>query len=75
MIEVADCIITNSEEGRGAYGLRIDNEQSVYFPVNMTDTLQLVEFDQVKAVLRTNDRPVPIWKAAHVDRLKNLAGE
>lgn len=73
MAEKAKCIITNSEEGRGAYGIRVDNDENVYFPMSITEALDLEEFDDVEAVVRRNDRPEPAWKAIHARRLDEIS--
>jgi len=50
----ADCIITLSTEGKGAYGVRTDNDENVYFPKALAAAAELVEFDLVRAVLIPN---------------------
>ena len=47
----AMCIVTKSEEGRGAYAVRMDNDENVYFPLSVTEALELEEFDEVEAIL------------------------
>ncbi len=59
----AICFILRSEEDRGAYGIRADNDESVYFPVGLSEALDLVEFEEVEAILVKNDRSEPSWKA------------
>ncbi|MCX7285640.1 MAG: hypothetical protein NTX28_16645 [Novosphingobium sp.] len=59
----AMCIVTRSEEGRGAYAVRMDNDENVYFPLSVTEALELEEFDEVEAILVRNDRPEPAWRA------------
>lgn len=59
----AMCIITRSEEGRGAYAVRMDNDENVYFPLSVSEALELEEFDEVEAILVKNDRPEPAWRA------------
>lgn len=66
--EIVNCIVTTSEEGRGAYGIRCDNDQNVYFPVSVTEGADLVEFDKVEAIIIKNDRAEPAWKAIRVRR-------
>jgi hypothetical protein len=62
----AKCFVTTSEEERGAYGIRIDNDEGVWFPRGVADALELEEFDEVEAILVRNDRPEPVWKAIRV---------
>ena len=64
----ASCIITSSEEGRGAYGITKSTDENVYFPMSVTEALSLEEFEEVEAVLVKNDRPEPVWKAIRVRR-------
>ncbi|MFN3423309.1 MAG: hypothetical protein ACK4UL_01680 [Novosphingobium meiothermophilum] len=63
MAAKAVCIVTRSEEGRGAYAVRMDNDENVYFPLSVTEALELEEFDEVEAILVKNDRPDPPWRA------------
>jgi hypothetical protein len=69
MALVANCIITNSNEGRGAYGIRADNDENVYFPLGLTEAVQLEEFEEVEAILVRNDRADPPWRAIKVRRI------
>lgn len=69
MAVVAKCIITNSEEGRGAFAIRADTDENVYFPMGITEALGLEEFEQVEAILIKNDRPDPAWKAIRARRM------
>ena len=68
MAVVAKCIITNSEEGRGAFAIRADTDENVYFPMGITEALGLEEFEEVEAILIKNDRPDPAWKAIRARR-------
>jgi len=68
MAEKAMCIITSSVESKGAYGIRADNDQNVYFPVSIAEGAELEEFEEVEAILLKNDRPEPAWKAIKVRR-------
>jgi hypothetical protein len=70
MATVAKCIITNSNEGRGAYGIRADNDEKVYFPFALTEAVELEEFEEVEAILVRNDRADPPWKSIRVRRLE-----
>lgn len=63
------CIITSSNEGKGAYGITIDTDENVYFPLGVADALSLEEFEKVEAILVKNDRPDPNWKAIRVRRV------
>ncbi|RYE70457.1 MAG: hypothetical protein EOP17_00600 [Rhizobiaceae bacterium] len=63
MAAKANCYITSSEADRGAYGIRVDTDESVYFPFGLTKALELVEFEEVEAILLKNDRPEPARKA------------
>ncbi|CAN5145219.1 hypothetical protein BH10PSE13_BH10PSE13_07180 [soil metagenome] len=65
----AKCFITNSEEGRGAFGIRADNDEPVYFPHTMANSMELEELDEVDAILVKNDRPEPPWRAIRAKRL------
>jgi hypothetical protein len=69
MAAKATCLITQSEEGKGAYGVRCDTDESVCFPVNVTEALGLEEFEEIEAILIANDRPDPVWKAIRARRL------
>ena len=68
MATKAMCIITQSDEGKGAYGVRCDTDESVYFPVSVADALELEEFEEVEAILIANGRPEPAWKAIRARR-------
>lgn len=68
MARVEKCIITSSLEGKGAYGITVTDDQSVYFPVGVAEAAELEEFEQVEAILIANDRPEPAWKAIRVRR-------
>lgn len=70
MAEKAKCIITTSEEGRGAFGIRTDNDENVYFPVSVSEALELEEFEEVEAIVIRNDRPEPAWKAIRARRFE-----
>lgn len=63
MAAKAVCIITRSEEGRGAIGVRVDNDENVYFPLSVTEALELEEFEEVEAIMVKNDRADPAWRA------------
>ena len=69
MAAVAQVIIANSEEGRGAFGIRCDNDQNVYFPMGITEHLELEEFETVEAIMVGNDRPDTPWRAIRARRL------
>lgn len=73
MAAKADCIVTQSDEGRGAYGIRCDTDESVYFPMSITEALELEEFEEVEVILIANDRPEPVWKAIRARRLETSA--
>jgi hypothetical protein len=64
----ATCLVTQSNEGKGAFGIRSDNDENVYFPLSVAEALELEEFDEVEAILVKNDRPEPLWKAIRVRR-------
>jgi hypothetical protein len=68
MAAVADCIITNSVEGKGAYAIRVDNDENVYVPVSVAEKLDLEEFETVQAIMIRNDRTDPPWRAIRVRR-------
>ena len=57
------CIITTSNENQGAYGVRCDTDESIYFPISVAGALGLEEFDEVEAIMIRNDRDEPKWKA------------
>lgn len=63
MAAKALCIITTSNENQGAYGIRCDSDESVYFPISVAEAISIEEFAEVEAVLVKNDRPEPVWKA------------
>lgn len=69
MANIATCIITSSNEGKGAYGITIDTDENVYFPLGVAEALGLEEFETVEAIMVKNDRPDPIWKAIRARRL------
>lgn len=68
MATIATCIVTSSEEGKGAFGVRTDTDEGVYFPVSMSEAVELEEFEQVEAVLVRNDREGTPWRAIRVRR-------
>lgn len=68
MAVVASCIVTRSEEGMGAFGVRADTDENVYFPFSIAESVALEEFDEVEAILVRNDRDEPRWKAIRVRR-------
>jgi hypothetical protein len=51
--------VTSSEEGRGAYGIVVDNDEQVYFPMSFSEKLCLEEFEELEAIMIRNDRPEP----------------
>jgi len=63
------CIITKSDQGMGAFGIRVDNDENVYFPLSLSEALELEEFEEVEAILVKNDRLDPPWKAIRVRRI------
>ena len=65
----AMCIITQSTEGKGAYGIRADNDESAYFPLSVAEVLGLEEFEEIEAIMIKNDRPEPAWKVIRARRL------
>ncbi len=65
----AVCFITSSLEGKGAYGIRADNDESVYYPVSVSEALQLEEFDEVETIVIKNDRAEPAWRAIKARRI------
>ena len=69
MARKAECLITSSVEGKGAYGVTTDTDENVYFPFGLTEHMGLEEFERVEAILVKNDRPEPPWKAIKVRRL------
>lgn len=69
MADKAICLITVSQEEKGAFGIRTDNDENIYFPLSITERLELEEFDEVEAILVKNDRPDPPWKAIRARRL------
>ena len=68
MAAVADCIIVNSIEGKGAYAIRVDTDENVYVPVGVAEKLDLEEFETVKVIMIKNDRTDPPWRAIRVRR-------
>ena len=69
MAVITTCIVTSSEEGKGAFGVRADTDEGVYFPVGMSDHLELEEFEQVEVVLVKNEREGTPWRAIRARRL------
>ena len=70
MAAKATCIITTSYADTGAYGVRTDNDEKVYFPYNVAEAMEFEEFDEVEAILIQNDRADPPWKALRARRLE-----
>ena len=70
----ARCIVTNSEEGRGAYAVRVDNDQTLYIPQRIAEALELEEFDEIEAILVRNERDEPPWMAIRVRPVPDEAG-
>lgn len=68
MAAVADCIVTNSVEGKGAYAIRTDSDENVYIPVSVAEKLDLEEFETVRVIMIKNDRADPPWRAIRVRR-------
>jgi hypothetical protein len=71
MAAKARCIIITSYADTGAYGVRTDNDDRVFFPFSLAESLELEEFDEVEAILIQNDRADPPWKALRARRLKD----
>lgn len=69
MADLVRCIITSSEEGKGAFGVRCDTDQNVYFPMGVAEAMGLEEFEEVQAVIVKNDRETPPFKAIKARRL------
>jgi len=69
MADLVRCIITSSEEGKGAFGVRCDTDQNVYFPMGVAEAMGLEEFEEVQAVIVKNDREAPPFKAIKARRL------
>jgi hypothetical protein len=69
----ANCIVTYSIEGKGAYAITVESDESVYIPVGVTEAAELEEFDELEAILVKNDRAEPAWKAIKVRRLTDDA--
>lgn len=63
------CIVMHSSEGVGARGVRMDNDENVYFPLSIADAAGLEEFEEVDTILVRNDRADPPWKAIKVRRM------
>lgn len=61
-VDMADAIVTTSIEG-GAWGVRKDNSEEIYFPKSVRESADLHEFDEVKVILVYNNYPNPKWKA------------
>jgi len=70
MAAKAKCFIITSNADGGAYGVRIDNDERVFFPFSVAEALELEEFDEVEAILIQNDRADPPWKALRARRLQ-----
>ena len=71
MAEKAACIVLSSIEGKGAFGIRVDTDSSVYFPLGVAEALELEDFDDVEAILVRNERSEPVWKAIRCRRLND----
>ena len=69
MAQKVTCFVTNSEEGRGAFAVRADNDETVYVPQKIAEALQLEEFDELLAIVVNNERPETPWMAIRVRRL------
>jgi hypothetical protein len=72
MAAKATCIIVSSYADTGAYGVRTDNDDRVYFPFSVAEALELEEFDEVEAILIQNDRADPPWKALRARRVHEV---
>jgi len=59
MVRIVNVIITSSDEGKGAYGLTVDTAEVVYFSAGAAEVLNLVEFDEVQAIVVPNNRENP----------------
>lgn len=70
MASLVRVIITSSEEGRGAFGVRCDTDENVYFPMGVAEAMGLEEFEEVEAVIVKNDRETPQFKAIKARRLE-----
>lgn len=60
------CIVTSSEEGRGAYAIRVDNDESLYIPQRIAEAMEIEEFDELEAIVVKNERDEPPWMAIRV---------
>jgi len=70
MASKVNCLITNSEEGRGAFAVRTDTDEGVYIPQSIAERLELEEFDEVTAIIVKNQqRPDPPWMAIKAKRV------
>lgn len=69
MAQKITCFVTNSEEGRGAFAVRADNDETVYVPQKIAEALQLEEFDELLAIVVKNERPETPWMAIRVRRI------
>lgn len=75
MAAKAKCIITTSYADTGAYGVRTDNDEKVYFPFSVAEAIELEEFDEVEAILIKNERDDPPWKAIRARRLEDTKSD
>ena len=75
MAQKITCFVTNSEEGRGAFAVRADNDETVYVPQKIAEALQLEEFDELMAIVVKNERPETPWMAIRVRRVGEETGE
>jgi hypothetical protein len=53
----------------GAHGVRVENDDKVYFPFSVAEALELEQFDEVEATLIQNARADPPWKALRARRV------
>lgn len=70
MASKVNCLVTNSEEGRGAFAVRTDNDEIIYIPHSIAERLELEEFDEVVAIIVKNPQRIdPPWMAIRAKRL------
>ena len=69
MASKVNCLVTTSDEGRGAFAIRVDNDESVYIPQGIAERLELEEFDEVLAIIVKNQRADPPWMPIKAKRL------
>lgn len=63
MAQKAICYVTNAPEGKGAFAVRKDNDETVYIPSGVADILDVQEMDTLEVVVIKNNHGGAPWLA------------